>query len=126
MSIPFPILDNTFYKDQFLITSYKIESVAALTANKPPAHPGLLHPFLGQVMAALRDRDAAPGFIPPKCYCPPPIRFPEHVRFMTAEEVLARWGWDEEFAAEAPEYYAQLVEYVHVYPLMKLEREGQG
>lgn len=113
MTTQIPILSDAFFDEQFRNTRDYIQRVASMTACKPPAHPGRLHPFLGQVMAALRDTDAAPGFDPPKWYCPPPIRFPEHVRFMTPEEVLARWGWDEEFAAEAPEYYGRLVEYVH-------------
>ncbi|KAK0609151.1 hypothetical protein DIS24_g12449 [Lasiodiplodia hormozganensis] len=110
MSSQIPILDDAFFNTSFGITRAWIERVAHMTSCKPPAHPGRLHPFLGQVIAVLRDTDAAPGFDPPKSYCPPPIRFPEHVRFMTPEEVLARWGWEEREARESPEYYGRLVE----------------
>lgn len=112
MTTQIPILDDAFFNEQFRITSDYIERVAAMTACKPPAHPGRLHPFLGQVMAALRKPDAAPGFDPPQAHHPPPIRFPEHVRFMTPEDVLARWGWEEREAAESPVYYGRLLEYV--------------
>lgn len=110
MTTQIPTLDEAFFNASFGITRAWIERVAHMTSCKPPAHPGRLHPFLGQVIAVLRDTDAAPGFDPPKSYCPPPIRFPEHVRFMTPEQVLARWGWEEREARESPEYYGQLVE----------------
>ncbi|KAF4544338.1 putative DNA polymerase alpha catalytic subunit [Lasiodiplodia theobromae] len=110
MSSQIPTLDEAFFNASFGITRAWIERVAHMTSCKPPAHPGRLHPFLGQVIAVLRDTDVAPGFDPPKSYCPPPIRFPEHVRFMTPEQVLARWGWEEREARESPEYYGRLVE----------------
>ncbi|KAF9641176.1 hypothetical protein BFW01_g535 [Lasiodiplodia theobromae] len=110
MTTQIPTLDEAFFNASFGITRAWIERVAHMTSCKPPAHPGRLHPFLGQVIAVLRDTDVAPGFDPPKSYCPPPIRFPEHVRFMTPEQVLARWGWEEREARESPEYYGRLVE----------------